>query len=106
MSETTPPYGDDDATFFRAVLSLKTVDECQRFFADVATPGELKALSERFHVARLLDAGELSYREIHDVTGVSTTTITPRGSVFEPGAESRLPPGARSAPPVQAEPLT
>ena len=31
---------------------------------------------QRWHVARLLDAGELSYREIHDETGVSTTTIT------------------------------
>ena len=61
---------------FRAVLTLQTVEECRRFFKDITTPAELKALSERWHVARLLAEGELSYREIHDETGVSTTTIT------------------------------
>ncbi len=66
------PYDD----LFRAVLALETVDDCRRFFKDITTPAELKALSERWHVARLLDEGELSYREIHDETGVSTTTIT------------------------------
>ena len=66
------PYQD----LFHAVLALRTVDECRRFFKDLATPAELKALSERWHVARLLAEGELSYRQIHDETGVSTTTIT------------------------------
>lgn len=66
------PYDD----LFHAVLALDTVRECRRFFKDITTPAELKALSERWHVARLLDEGELSYREIHDETGVSTTTIT------------------------------
>lgn len=61
---------------FRAVLTLRTVDDCRRFFKDLATPAELKALSERWHVARLLAEGKLSYRQIHDETGVSTTTIT------------------------------
>jgi len=65
-----------EADLFRAVLALETVDECRRFFKDITTPSELRALSERWHVAVLLDRGELSYREIHDATGVSTTTIT------------------------------
>ncbi len=42
---------------------------------DLCTPAELRALSERWRVARLLDAGEMSYREISAETGVSTTTI-------------------------------
>ena len=42
----------------------------------MTTPAELSALAERWHVARLLDEGELSYRAIHQETGVSTTTIT------------------------------
>ena len=67
---------DPSDDLFRAILAFKTVDECRRFFKDITTPAELKALSERWHVARLLDEGELSYREIHDETGVSTTTIT------------------------------
>lgn len=61
---------------YRAVLALESVDDCRRFFKDITTPAELRALAERWHVARLLDEGELSYREIHDETGVSTTTIT------------------------------
>ncbi len=35
----------------------------------------MRALSERWHVARLLDEGELSYRQINEATGVSTATI-------------------------------
>ena len=65
-----------ETELFHALLSLKTPEECARFLKDVTTPAELRALSERWHVARLLDEGNLSYREIHDATGVSTTTIT------------------------------
>lgn len=43
--------------------------------ADLCTPAEVKALAERWQVARLLDGTDLSYRDIHDMTGVSTTTI-------------------------------
>ena len=43
--------------------------------ADLCTPAEVHSLAERWHVARLLDAGDQTYREIHDATGVSTTTI-------------------------------
>ena len=57
-------------------LSLaKSPEELQRFLVDLCTPAELRALSERWQVARLLDAGELSYRDINEKTGVSTTTI-------------------------------
>lgn len=43
--------------------------------ADLCTPAEIRALAERWQVARLLDRTDLSYRDIHDRTGVSTTTI-------------------------------
>jgi len=43
--------------------------------SDLCTPAELRSLAERWQVARLLDTTEKSYREIHDDTGVSTTTI-------------------------------
>ena len=42
---------------------------------DLCTPTEIRALAERWHVARLLDGTSLTYRDIHDRTGVSTTTI-------------------------------
>src|SRR6059058_248691 len=58
-----------------ALLTPKSRDEMQRLLRDLCTPSELRALAERWHVARLLDRTDLSYREIHDGTGVSTTTI-------------------------------
>ena len=55
--------------------SLRTPDEARALLADLCTPAEVHSLAERWQVARLLDAGEMTYREIHDATGVSTTTI-------------------------------
>ncbi|HEY0445257.1 MAG TPA: YerC/YecD family TrpR-related protein [Allosphingosinicella sp.] len=58
-----------------ALMTPGTVEEMSRFLSDLCTPAEIAALAERWHVARLLDETDLSYREIHDATGVSTTTI-------------------------------
>jgi len=58
-----------------ALLTPRTCEEMKRLLADLCTPAEVRTLAERWHVARLLEQGELSYREIHDATGVSTTTI-------------------------------
>ena len=58
-----------------ALCVVKTADEMERFLVDLCTPAELRALAERWHVARLLDSTDLSYRDINAKTGVSTTTI-------------------------------
>jgi TrpR-related protein YerC/YecD len=58
-----------------AILALKNVDEGRRFLRDICTSQEILALSERWVVARMLDEGKLSYREIHAQTGGSVTTI-------------------------------
>lgn len=58
-----------------ALLSLKSRAEVEAFLADLLTPGEIKALSERWLVARLLDRGELSYREIAEKAKSSTATV-------------------------------
>jgi TrpR-related protein YerC/YecD len=58
-----------------ALLTPETAAEMSALLADLCTPAEVRTLAERWHVARLLEEGELSYREIHDATGVSTTTI-------------------------------
>jgi TrpR-related protein YerC/YecD len=58
-----------------ALLTPRTREEMGRLLRDLCTPSELRALAERWHVARLLDGTDLSYRDIHDGTGVSTTTI-------------------------------
>ena len=62
-------------SLFRAVLQLHTVEECYRFFEDVCTIGEVKALAQRFAVARMLDQGK-TYEEIADRTGASSATIS------------------------------
>lgn len=60
---------------FQAIASLKTREECEAFFSDLATPAELKAFEERWQIARMLSEGEKSYREISAITGASTTTV-------------------------------
>ena len=59
---------------FKAVVRLRSVDECRNFFKDLCTPAELQALVDRWQVVTLLEQG-LPYRRIHDLTGVSVTTI-------------------------------
>lgn len=59
---------------FTAIVSLETVDECRNFFKDLCTPAELQALVDRWQVVSYLEQG-LPYRQIHDLTGVSVTTI-------------------------------
>jgi len=59
---------------FEAVISLRTVAECRNFFLDLCTPAELQALVDRWQVVELLEQG-LPYRRIHDLTGVSVTTV-------------------------------
>ena len=58
-----------------ALVQLRDSGEAKALLADLCTPAEVHTLAERWHVAKLLDAGELTYREIHEATGVSTTTI-------------------------------
>lgn len=65
-----------DSLLVTALISLKTADEVSAFLEDLCTPSEIRAFEERLKVARLLDEGQSSYREISQLTGASTTTIT------------------------------
>lgn len=60
---------------FRAVLSLRSTDECYRFFEDLCTVPELKAMSQRLAVARMLTQRHI-YSDIVAQTGASTATIS------------------------------
>jgi TrpR-related protein YerC/YecD len=64
---------NEDA-LFEAVNQLQDLPECRNFFKDLCTPAELQALVDRWHVVGLLEKG-LPYRRIHDLSGVSVTTI-------------------------------
>jgi len=63
-----------EQALFRAILSLRDLGEVRAFLVDLCTPAELQALKDRWLVAELLDR-DLPYRQIHDRTGVSVTTI-------------------------------
>ncbi len=62
-------------SLFEAVLELRDINECRRFFSDLCTPSELCSLSDRWRVARLIQEG-VPYRSIYEQTGVSTATVT------------------------------
>ena len=59
----------------QVLSAIKTAEDMESFLVDLCTPAELRALSERWHVAQILDTGDMSYRNINAKTGVSTTTI-------------------------------
>lgn len=60
---------------FAAIAALKTPRECKNFMRDLCTISELRAMSERWQVARQVKKG-VTYRKIASETGVSTATIT------------------------------
>ncbi|MHA6289593.1 YerC/YecD family TrpR-related protein [Maricaulis sp. CAU 1757] len=67
---------EDLALLGEAIQLADTGEELNRFLRDLLTPGEIKTLAERWRVARLLDEGGKTYREISEATGASTTTVT------------------------------
>lgn len=71
-SKLKDPFVD---SLFQAILLLENEDECYRFFEDIATVGEIKALAQRLEVAKMLEMDE-TYTKIAEVTGASTATIS------------------------------
>lgn len=60
---------------FQAILGLKDMEECSNFFEDLCTISELRAMEQRFQVAKMLDEGRI-YSDIAKETGASTATIS------------------------------
>ena len=60
---------------FEGVLFLTSVEECYNFFEDLCTITELRAMAQRFQVAKMLDEGQI-YSDIVKETGASTATIS------------------------------
>ena len=60
---------------YKAILSLKTVDECMKFYDDLCTKSEILAMEQRYHVAYCLDDGMI-YTDILSETGASSATIS------------------------------
>ena len=71
---------------YSALLELKTPEECYRFFEDLCTVSELKAMEQRYEVAKLLDEG-MVYNEILEKTGASSATISRVNRCLNYGAD-------------------
>lgn len=64
-----------DHELYEAILTLKTVEECYNFFVDLCTISEMKAMEQRYEVAKLLNEGMI-YNDILEQTGASSATIS------------------------------
>ncbi len=67
--------GARNSDLYEAILMLKDVEECRNFFDDLCTVSELRAMEQRFEVAKLLYDGMI-YNEILEKTGASSATIS------------------------------
>ena len=68
----------------RALAALGRPEEVRAFLQDLCTPAELEAMADRWRVVPLLLKG-VPYREIHDLTEVSVTTIGRVARTLESG---------------------
>lgn len=68
------PVESAELSLYQALLSMKSVEEMGAFLGDLCTPAELEVLVDRWRVVPYLLEG-LAYREIHERTAVSITTI-------------------------------
>ncbi len=60
---------------FNAILKLENIEECYDFFEDLCTVQELRTLSQRIAVAKMLSEKSV-YTDIVNETGASTATIS------------------------------
>ena len=68
-----------------ALARMTTGAQVRAFLEDLCTPAELEAMSDRWKVVPLVADG-VPYREIHDRTLVSVTTIGRVARTLERGA--------------------
>ena len=73
---------------FQAILTLKDVEECYKFFEDVCTVNELLSLSQRYEVAKMLRE-EKTYLEIASRTDRKSTRLNSSHTM-----QSRMPSSA------------
>ncbi|MBQ8683973.1 MAG: TrpR-like protein, YerC/YecD [Clostridia bacterium] len=72
---------------FNAILQLENLEECYQFFEDLCTVTELKSMSQRIVVAKMLSEGRV-YSDIVRETGASTATISRVNRSLEYGCDA------------------
>jgi TrpR-related protein YerC/YecD len=90
------PVESAKLSLYEALLSLKNADEMGAFMRDLCTPAELEVLVDRWRVVPYLLEG-VSYREIHERTAVSITTIGRVARYLNQGSGGYLAAAARAA---------
>ena len=90
MKQRPQPVPEPDAdanlgALARALAVLARADDVRAFLEDLCTPAELEAMGDRWTVVPRLLKG-VPYREIHDRTQVSVTTIGRVARALERGA--------------------
>ena len=73
-------------SLFEAILKIDNLNECYMFFEDICTVSELKAISQRLEVAKMLKKG-CRYSEIVKKAGASTATISRVNRCLNYGAD-------------------
>lgn len=71
---------------YESILSLKTLEDCYRFFDDLCTIGEIRSFVQRFEVAKMLNEG-VTFNIIAEKTGASTATISRVNRCLQYGSE-------------------
>ena len=69
-----------------AILCLENLDECYKFFEDLCTIQELRAMAQRLQVAKMLSEKHV-YSKIVTETGASTATISRVNRSLQYGAD-------------------
>ena len=86
MNYSSKIQNDSMDALFEAILSLENKEECYRFFEDICTIKELKAISQRLEVVKLL-VSDQTYHAIEKQTGASTATISRINRALTSGAD-------------------
>jgi TrpR-related protein YerC/YecD len=76
MAVTTKWQNNETNELFKAILKLKTSDECEMFFRDLLTLDEIKEFGKRFRIARELYNSKKTYIEIAKESRSTTATVT------------------------------
>ena len=90
------PAESAELSLYQALLSLRNADEMAAFLRDLCTPSELEVLVDRWRVVPYLLEG-VPYREIHERTAVSITTVGRVARYLNQGSGGYLAAAARAA---------
>ena len=77
---------DHGDMLYETILSLESKEECRKFFQDLCTVPELRAMEQRLEVALLLSEGMI-YNDILERTGASSATISRVNRALQYGAD-------------------